>query len=235
VSAFCDKSVHTSGIGAIACLLLAFVFSNQALAQDQKPSSEQPEVRVNVINVCTPSADDQLLIRTALASVPATKFAPDFEVSRGRTTVPDAPMASYVRLRHEFPANVPFIAAQYSLSLDPKSIVEDLVFRSREAKDVIQIQLEDTVTGAEDARSVLAADTPVNRIKLERFGKSSVVLARCPTVDQSTYEPLFKQASGVMTRYRAALSIKRLIPQELTMLGALSAPAHRAKPANKKP
>ena len=190
-----------------------------AVGQEQPKDKDQPQVRVNYINVCTPSADEQQEIRKALGSLPAPKFTADFEVTRGQASVPDSPLASYVRIRHDFAASVPFVAAQYSLSVDPKSMVEDLVFRSREAKDVLQIQLEDTVTGAQDPKTVLATDTPVNRIKLERFGKSSVALARCESVDQSAYEPLFREASAVMIRYRAALSIKRLVPRELVALG----------------
>ena len=199
----------------IPVLLLAVVTA----AQEQPKDKDQPQVKVNYLNVCTPSADEQQEIRKALSSIPSAKFATDFEVSRGQASVPDAPLASYVRIRHDFVPAVPFVAAQYSLSVDPKSMVEDLVFRSREAKDVIQIQLEDTVTGARDPKSVLATDTPVNRIKLERFGKSSVALARCESVDQTAYNPLFQQASEVLSRYRAALAVKRLVPRELVALG----------------
>jgi len=191
--------------------------------QQQQPaqqSNEQPQVRVNYLNVCSPSKEDQQEIRSALARIPAAKFSTDFEISRGKTSVPDAPLASYVRIRHEYVPSVPFIAAQYSLSVDSKSIVEDLVFRSREPKDIIQIQLEDTVIGAPNPRAVLETDTPVDRIKLERFGKPSVALARCAEVDQSAYQALFEAASQVMIRYRTALGTKRLIPRELTDLGA---------------
>ena len=204
---------------------------NEPAQQSAEPQSkDQPQVRVNYLNVCTPSKDDQQEIHSALSHIPPAKFSTDFEISRGQATVPDAPLASYVRIRHEFAATVPFIAAQYSLSMDPKSIVEDLVFRPRDPKDIIQIQLEDTVTGAIDARSVLATDTPVSRIKLERFGKPSIVLARCENADQSVYQPLFNEASAVMLRFRTALGTKRLIPRELGALGALPA----AKPAPKK-
>jgi hypothetical protein len=65
----------------------------------------------------------------------------------------------------------------------------------------------------------------VARIKLERFGKSSVVLARCnsseggPLPDQSAYEPIFRSASSLMSRYRDLLGVRRMVPQELTRLG----------------
>ena len=212
-------------------LLLILLIAIICVGQEQPKDKDQPQVKVNYLNVCTPSADEQQEIRKALTSIPGAKFATDFEVSRGQTSIPDAPLASYVRIRHDFAPTVPFVAAQYSLSIDPKSMVEDLVFRSREAKDVIQIQLEDTVTGAQDPKSVLATDTPVNRIKLERFGKSSVALARCESVDQSAYNPLFQLASEVMTRYRVALAVKRLVPRELIALGIKPA----TEPAEKGP
>lgn len=205
------------------CCLLPLVLLASAAFSQEAPKSpvnkDQPQVRINYLNVCTPSADEQQEIRKALSGVPAAKFAPDFEISRGQTSIPDSPLASYVRVRHEFTATVPLIAAQYSLSADPKSIVEDLVFRTRDPKDIIEIQLEDTLTGAGDPKTVLATDTPVDRIKLERFGKPSVVLSRCPTVDQTAYQPLFSQASEVMAKYRTALGTKRLVPRELAALG----------------
>ena len=203
-----------------------------AFAQDQPKDKDQPQVKVNILNVCSPSAEEQQEIRKALTAIPGAKFTPDFEVTRGQATVPDGPLASYVRIRHDFVASIPFATAQYSLSIDPKSMEEDLVFRSREAKDVIQIQLQDTITGAQDPKSMLVTDTPVNHIKLERFGKSSVALARCESADQSSYEPLFRQASEVMARYREALAIKRIVPRELTALGIKPAAAPGPKSAS---
>ena len=90
------------------------------------------------------------------------------------------------------------------------------------------------VTGAQDAKSVLITDTPVNRVKLERFGKSSVVLARCAAADQTKYEPLFRQASQILANYRAAMGIKRLVPRELAMLGPINPPAKPTPAAKKK-
>jgi hypothetical protein len=65
----------------------------------------------------------------------------------------------------------------------------------------------------------------VSRVKLERFGKSSVVLARCsgtegtPATDQTVYEPIFHSASSIMERYRDALGARKMVPQELARLG----------------
>ncbi len=135
----------------------------------------------------------------------------------------DAPAANWVRIRREFPANALFVAAQYSISVDEHAIIETLVFKSREAKDIMQVQLEQTVTGTHDAKTVLQSDTPVNRIRLERLGKSSVVLTRCSNIDQAKYEPLFRQASQLLANYRAAMDVKRLVPRELAMLNPISA------------
>jgi len=62
-------------------------------------------------------------------------------------------------------------------------------------------------------------------VKLERFGKASVALARCsgeegtPATDQSAYEPIFRAASSIMERYRDALGARKMVPQELARLG----------------
>jgi len=74
------------------------------------------------------------------------------------------------------------------------------------------------------AAAMLAASTLARRIKLERFGKSSVVLARCsstngPAPDQSAYEPFFSSASSILTAYRELLDARKLIPAELARIG----------------
>jgi hypothetical protein len=61
-------------------------------------------------------------------------------------------------------------------------------------------------------------------VRLERFGKSSVALARCqdtaagPAPNQSAYEPLFRGASDVLTNYRGLLGVKRVVPEELAKI-----------------
>jgi hypothetical protein len=68
---------------------------------------------------------------------------------------------------------------------------------------------------------MLGTNTPVSRIRLERFGKSSVVLARCsasatgPAPDQSAYEPLFRTASAIGADYRNLLRVPQTVPDEL--------------------
>jgi hypothetical protein len=103
---------------------------------------------------------------------------------------------------------------------------------------VLQVAIEDSASSVTTPSAMLAADTPVSRIKLERFGKSSVVLARChgeadqPAPDQSAYEPLFASASSLLATYRTALGAQRTIPEELARIHA---PAAKPKPPTRKP
>ena len=209
------------------------------LAMSVLTFAQQPPVKVNVINVCTPSADEQKELTSALAKVPAKlTFASDYEVSRGHSTLDQSTAipgmqalpagatssADWVRVRREFPSAAPFTNAQYSFSVDAKNMVETLVLRVREPKDLMQISIEDSASAVASPSSMLLSNTPVSRIKLERFGKPSVVLARCsgaegPAIDQSAYVSIFQAASSVMSRYRDGLNVRRMVPQELARLG----------------
>jgi hypothetical protein len=201
--------------------------------------AQQPPVKVNVINVCAPAADEQKELSSALAKVPGKPaFAADFEVARGRSILdPSTPIpgmqplppgavaaADWVRVRREFPGATLFSNVQYSFSVDSKNMVETLVLRLREPKDLMQISIEDSASAVVSATVMLSSSTPVSRVKLERFGKSSVVLARCPgeegsPTDQTAYEPIFHAASSIMERYRDALGARKLVPEELARLG----------------
>jgi hypothetical protein len=200
--------------------------------------AQQPPVKVNVINVCTPSADEQKELSSALAKVPAKlAFASDYEVARGHSTLDQStaipgmqPLpagatssADWVRIRREFPDAAPFTNAQYSFSVDSKNMVETLVLRVREPKDLMQISIEDSASTVASPAAMLSSNTPVSRIKLERFGKPSVVLARCsgavgPATDQTAYVPIFRDASSIMRLYRDGLGVRRMVPQELIRL-----------------
>jgi hypothetical protein len=191
-----------------------------------------------MLNVCTPSAEEQKEIAAALARIPKQPlFAPDFEVSRGRSTLSDMPnflqpgqrahvssepsVANYVRIRHEFAVQALFSSVQYSFSNDGNNMVETLVLHVRDPKDLIQVSLEDSASAVTSPENMLAANTPASRIRLERFGKSSVALARClasdgAAPDQSAYEPLFRSASEVLTNYRSLLGVRRTVSDELT-------------------
>jgi hypothetical protein len=223
-------------------------------AQQPPTTAQQPPVKVNVLNVCAPLPDQRKELSSALGTVPGKpSFSKDFEVSRGHSTLdqstpiplpgmPSLPpgavaAADWVRVRREFPGAELFSNVQYSFSVDSKNMVETLVLRVREPKDVMEISIEDSASAVTSATAMLSARTPVSRIRLERFGKSSIVLARCtgaegnPATDQSEYEPIFHMASSIMEHYRDALGAPRMVPQELTHLGVGVSARTATKPA----
>src|SRR5450755_2027318 len=207
-------------------------------------AQQQPPVKVNVLNVCAPSGDEQKELSVALAKVPGKPaFSKDYEVARGHSTldqsapIPGMPplppgaisAADWVRIRREFPDATLFSNVQYSFSVDSKNMVETLVLRVRDPKELMQVSIEDSASTVTSATAMLSTSTPVSRVKLERFGKSSVALARCagedgnPVTDQTTYEPIFRSASSIMERYRDALGARKMVPQELEHLGVANA------------
>ena len=206
-----------------------------------------------MLNVCTPSADEQKEIASALARIPKQPLLDaDFEVSRGRSTLTDMPamlaagqaghvagepsVASYVRIRREFSVQALFASVQYSFSNDGMTMVETLVLHVRDPKDLIMVSVEDSASSVTTAEAMLSANTPVSRVRLERFGKSSVALARCqatengPAPDQTAYEPLFHSATDVLTNYRGLLGVKTLVPEELARLNGESKPKAAPNP-----
>jgi len=205
--------------------------------------AQQPPVKVNVLNVCTPSEEEKKEISSALARVPRQPlFSSDFEVARGRSSLSENPgflqagqsaqisdepsVANWVRLRREFSLQASFSTVQYSFSDDGKNMIETLVLHVRDPKDLVMVSIEDSASSVTSASGMLGTATPASRVKLERFGKSSVVLARCtgteggPVPDQSAYEPLFTSASSIMTNYRSLLNARRTVPDELTKVAA---------------
>ncbi len=173
-------------------------------------------MRVNILNVCAPPEEEQKQMAIALTRVPRQpSFGRDYEITRGYTTLENGAGSEWVRIRREFPKAMPLLAVQFSYVDDPQSVSETTVFYSREAKDVMQIALEDHVAAGTSPAAALAAETPVSHIRIERFGKPSLVLARCPNADQSAYEPLFRTASQIMAAYRERLGAKRIVPSEL--------------------
>ncbi len=192
--------------------------------------------------MCAPSADEQKELSSALAKVPGKPaFGTDYEVSRGHSTLDSSvpipgmqPMpagavsaADWVRVRREFPGAALFSNVQYSFSVDTTNMVETLVLRVRDPKpnDLMEVSVEDSASAVTSATAMLSSSTPVSRVKLERFGKSSVVLARCSgaegnATDQSAYEPIFGAASSIMEHYRDALDAGKIVPQELAHLRA---------------
>jgi hypothetical protein len=126
--------------------------------------------------------------------------------------------------------------------VDEKTVIETLVLRMRDTKDFFEISIEDRVSaGVAPLPTVVAADTPASRIRIERLGKSSIALARCEGADQSAFEPLFRDASSLTAQYRKALGLRNAFRQEINWLGSAEpakspAPKKSAKPAaDKKP
>jgi hypothetical protein len=130
---------------------------------------------------------------------------------------------------------------QYSFSNDGLTMVETLVLHVRDPKDLIQVSLEDSASAVTSSEAMLGSSTPVSRVRLERFGKSSVALARCqateggPAPDQSAYEPLFRGASEVVANYRGLLGAKTIVPEELSKIPAAAKPKVTPTSKMKKP
>jgi hypothetical protein len=242
----------------LSCVLVFAVSSSVSAQQPDNAQSNQPQVKVNVLNVCTPSAEEQKEIAAALARVPKQPlFATDFEVTRGRSTLADLPsfmpagtnghvsgepsVANYVRIRREFSVQALFASVQYSFSDDGQNMIETLVLHVREPKDLIELSIEDSASSVTTPIAMLGAAAPASRVRLERFGKSSVALARCqatengPPPDQSAYEPLFRGASEVMANYRALLGVKKMVPEELARISSGSRLKDISKPKVVKP
>ena len=209
-----------------SCVVLIFSLGVTCAGQQ---SSDQPKVKINILNVCSPAAEEQAVLRNALSKVAGSPaFAEDFEISRGRATLKEGPPSKYVRLRRDFATQSPMMTAQYSMSTDDKITIELLVLRMRDPKDFLEISMEDRVSAsAASPLSVVATDTPVSRIRVERLGKSSVALARCDATDQSAYEPLFRQASDLVARYRGALELRTMLRQDISWLGGPHSSSHK--------
>ncbi|HLV85487.1 MAG TPA: hypothetical protein VKV39_00830 [Candidatus Sulfotelmatobacter sp.] len=248
-------------LGIVLCLS-ALTFPIEAQEQPTNPPSNQPQVQVHMLNVCTPSAEEQKEIASALSRIPKQPlFGTDFEVSRGKSTLTEMPailqagqpghvagepsVASYVRIRREYSVQALFSSVQYSFSNDGQNMIETMVLHVRDPKDLIQVSLEDSASAVTSPEAMLSANTPVNRVRLERFGKSSIALARCNAAeggtppDQSAYEPLFRSASEVLTNYRKLLGAASVVPEELAKINgetkkkAVSATKTKPAPVNK--
>ncbi len=238
--------------------LIAFGLSSLAAAQLPSPSPSQPPVKVNVLNVCSPSPEEQQQIASALAHVPKQPlFTQDFEVDRGRSVLDQKPTfmqqgdtaqvtsgsasATWVRIRRDFSVQAMFSTVQYSFSQDARNMDETLVFRVRDPKEFLAVAIEDTASSVTTPAAMLGTNTPANRIKLERFGKSSVVLARCQGTetgappDQSAYEPLFQTATAIVANYRHLLGALRTVPEELNHADLSRTTRPPSKAAVKKP
>jgi len=235
--------------------VIAGLLASVCAAQESTSPPAQPQVKVHMLNVCTPSADEQQEIASALSHIPQRpSFSQDFEVDRGRSvldqtasplalantggTPSETAVADFVRLRRDLTGSGIYSNVQYSFSRDSKQMVETLVFRVRDPKDLLQVSIEDSASSVTSASAMLGSATPASRIRLERFGKSSVVLARCsgttegPAPDQSKYEPLFASASSTLSNYRGVFGVKTLVPEELARISLTSAAQRTTKKSN---
>jgi hypothetical protein len=236
-------------------MLISIALMQAASAQQ----AAQPQVKLNMLNVCSPSPADQQEIASALARIPKQPlFSPDFEVDRGRSTLEERPdflkagesarfssdagTATWVRIRREFSVQALFSTVQYSFSNDPKNMVETVIFHVRDPKDLMQVAIEDNASSVTTPAAMLSTNTPAGRIKLERFGKASIVLARCPATegspppDQSAYQPLFQTAGAIVANYRNLLAARKTVPEELARVGTVEPTKSKspAKPAASK-
>ena len=240
-------------IPVLTLFLIAVTLPAMSQQAPENPAT-QPQVKVNLLNVCSPSGEEQKEIASALARIPKQPlFSDDFEVSHGRSTLTEAPnifhpgqtttlsdnssVANYVRIRREFAVQALFSSVQYSFSNDGQNMVETLVLHVRDPKDLIMVSMEDSASAISSAEIMVTANTPASRVRLERFGKSSIALARCAgsengaAPDQSAYEPLFRSASEVLANYRSLLGVKRTVPAELAQIPAAGS---KAKPKSAK-
>lgn len=235
--------------------VIASLSASVCAAQESTPPPAQPQVKVNMLNVCTPSAEEQQEIASALSHIShKPSFSEDFEVDRGRSVLdqnasplalansgpisPETAVADFVRLRRDLAGSGIYSNVQYSFSRDSKQMIETLVFRVRDPKDLLQVSIEDSASSVTSASAMLGSATPASRIRLERFGKSSVVLARCSGTtesaapDQSKYEPLFASASSILSEYRGVFGAKTLVPEELARISLTSGAKRPAKKSN---
>ena len=212
-------------------MLSAVLLCSTALSQNSpavaRKSDQGPPLRVNVLNVCTPSAEEQQELKSALARLPkAPGFSADYEISRGVSAVGDDKSAKYVRLRRDFKSDSAFATVQYSLSSDPENTIETLVFRARDVKDLLALAIEDKLsTAATKPSTVIQSDTPAARLRVERAGKTTLALARCESVDQSQYEPILTQASTALANYRRLLKLRTMLATDVSWLSSGSIPS----------
>jgi len=200
-------------------ILTVLLAAASVSAQQAQPSATPPELRLNLVNSCAPGDADKGEIAAALARIPERPaFAPDFEIARGRTALKDG-ASDWVRMRRDFIPSAAFTSVQFNLDVTEGKLEETLVLHLKAGKlgEPLQISLEQEATAGSPA-DMLRTNTPPHRIRLERFGKPSLILARCPNVDQSAYEPLFRMAAERAAVYDAALDVLDTVPAELARL-----------------
>jgi len=205
--------------------ILAMVLLTAPAVAQQSPAtpsqgSQAPPVRVTVLNVCHLSDADSKTMTAMLERIPQRPtFISDFEIARGVTTL-DGAKSRWVRARHEFAPGGSFSTAQYTISVDASksssdALADTLVLRLRDPKEIVQVSIESDVTTGRPAEVLGPGGAQASRIRLERAGATSIVLARCSGQDQSAGEPIFAAASRVLAAYRAAFHANEVMTTEL--------------------
>ncbi len=124
-----------------------------------------------------------------------------------------------MRIRRSFPEKAAIASVQYTFSVEGRAVGEVLSLVPRvahdDAHDVVEVLISSSVVGT--PVQALAADTPPERIRVERFGRGSLVLQRCGE-DQTVYQPVFEEARQIFEHYRVALGVKTLVPAELARI-----------------
>ena len=219
-------------IAALLALLLAPALAangQAAPAPPQAPDAAKPRIQVSFLNSCHPAFTDSEDIHRALARLKErVAFTSDFVITRGVTTLSEeqargarvtaegsATRSPWVRIRRNFGEKAAIASVQYTFSVEGRSVGEILSLAPRDAHDVVEVLISSSVVGT--PAQAIAADTPPERIRVERYGRSSLVLQRCGE-DQTVYEPVFEEARQVFERYRSALGVKTLVPAELARL-----------------
>jgi hypothetical protein len=213
--------------GFAAYLLLSTALWAQETAPPQQPAPEKtPQIKLNFLNVCTPNEAEKKELASALNKVSQKiNYSGDFEVTRGRTVSNKEGAAKYVRLRREVIGDANFSNVLFLLSVDDKNTTETLVLKVKDPKDLVSISIEDQISaGAAKPTTVLDTDTPASHIKMERFGKTAIALARCENADQSSYEPLFAQATQLIAQYRKTLGLRTMFRTDLAWLSTPNTP-----------
>jgi hypothetical protein len=227
---FYNQSVH------IRSLLFIFVLINFSLAQqpEKSPSSseiqkleaqkkdDKTQIRLNVLHVCSPDEAEKQVLSSALTKVPHTfNFSQDFELIRGVATMKDSKPSRYLRLRRELAGEGALANVLYSISTDNLETTETLVLKTRDIKELISLSFDVIVTASSTTpASLLTVDSPPTRIRVERSGKNAVVLARCESGGQEAYDPLFHQASSLMSQLRSALGLRGVFKNDIAWLSA---------------
>ena len=183
----------------IRAIILMTCFAIGATAQ-QNPGDIK--VRVNYVNACSPSEADLKEISAVLDRIPLDPhFAADFEVARGRTTDEHA-ASDWVRMRREISGQSIITNVQYSVSSDPRGVLETSVFRWRDPKEVLQVAIEDSVTVGTPAAVVStdhAGDAGSGRTLRQEFADDGALSQCRPASARSSLRHGF-EAHGAISR-----------------------------------